>query len=177
VPNRLKNKVVVITGSSRGLGKIIAERFLEEGSRVVINGRNPDELNEAENELKKVSENVLKFSADITKEDQVTGLVEKVLRKSGQIDILINNAGVFKAGEVDKFSLEDFRLSMDINVVGAFFNYQTHCASDEKTKIGTDHKYMFHRVQNRTGEPLRILCFQSRPGYVRGEPESGIKTL
>lgn len=135
--SRLKNKVVLITGSSRGLGKIIAGRFLEEGSRVVLTGRDVAELDSAEEELKKSgSDNILKIAADIRDENQVKTLVQKAVDRFDGIDILVNNAGVFKAGEVDQFSLDDFNLIFDVNVKGAFLVTKHVVAQMKKQKSG-----------------------------------------
>jgi NADP-dependent 3-hydroxy acid dehydrogenase YdfG len=135
--NRLINKVVLITGSSRGLGKIIAGRFLEEGSKVVITGRDMNELDRAEEELKQAgNDNILKNAVDIRNEDEVQALVKSAVEHFGGIDILINNAGVFKAGEVDQFSLDDFNLTFDVNVKGAFLVTKHVVAQMKKQKSG-----------------------------------------
>jgi NADP-dependent 3-hydroxy acid dehydrogenase YdfG len=135
--NRPINKVVLITGSSRGLGKIIAGRFLEEGSKVVITGRDMNELDRAEEELKQAgNDNILKNAVDIRNEDEVQALVKSAVEHFGGIDILINNAGVFKAGEVDQFSLDDFNLTFDVNVKGAFLVTKHVVAQMKKQKSG-----------------------------------------
>lgn len=137
MPNHLKNKVVLITGSSRGLGKIIAGRFLEEGGKVVITGQNINELDGAEEELKKSENgNILKIAVDIRDEDMVRSMLEETLERFESIDILINNAGVFKAGEVDQFSLDDFNLTFDVNVKGAFLVTKHVVAQMKKQKSG-----------------------------------------
>ncbi len=135
--NRLKNKVVLITGSSRGLGKVIAGRFLKEDASVVITGRDLAELENAEEELKQSgNDNILKIAADIRNEEMVRTMVEKALERFESIDILVNNAGVFKAGEVDQFSIDDFNLTFDVNVKGAFLVTKYVVAQMKKQKSG-----------------------------------------
>jgi len=119
--NLLKDKVVLITGSSRGLGKILAGRYLEEGCKVIISSNKKSELDDARAELKRSgNDNILDFACDIRDELRVKALIEKAIDRFGRIDILINNAGVFKAGEIDQFAVEDFDLTFDVNVKGAF---------------------------------------------------------
>ena len=118
---RLQNKVVLITGSSGGLGKLMARRFLAEGCRIILTGSNPNKLDDTYHELGADAENMLAIPADIRTEEHVNVLVKQALEKFGRIDILINNAGVFKTGEVTEISAEDFELTFDIGVRGAFF--------------------------------------------------------
>lgn len=116
----LKGKTALVTGSSRGLGKIIAGRFLEAGADVVITSQNQKELNSAYAELKDLPGKVLPLPADIRDTDQVAKMVEKATAEFGSLDILVNNAGVFKDGAVDQMKLSDFELTFDVGVKGAF---------------------------------------------------------
>ncbi|MBI5530899.1 MAG: SDR family oxidoreductase [Candidatus Doudnabacteria bacterium] len=84
----LKNKVIVITGSSKGLGKGLAKAFIQHGSIVVLNGRNKTELDSAAKEL-----NCFALVGDVSKEQELESLKDKVLEKYGKIDVWINNAG------------------------------------------------------------------------------------
>jgi NADP-dependent 3-hydroxy acid dehydrogenase YdfG len=133
---RLKDKVVLITGSSRGLGKVFAQRFLEAGSKVVITGQNQKELDQAEADFKKYSNQVLKVTANITDDADAKNLVEKAVSHFKQIDILVNNAGVFRMGEVDQMPVQDFELTFDVNVKGAFFVTRHVVAQMKKQKSG-----------------------------------------
>ncbi len=133
---RLDGKVVLVTGSSRGLGKIIAGRFLEEGCRVVITSQKPEELDNAEKELSRASDQVLKVVADITSEDDAKSLIDKIVERFGQIDIVVNNAGVFKMGKVDEMSVDDFDLTMNVNFKGAFLTCKFALPHMKKRKQG-----------------------------------------
>jgi len=117
---KLEGKTVLVTGSSRGMGKVIAEQFLNQGCNMVITSRNADELNQAENDIGKTNGKILKVAADITSPGDVIRLIDNTITEFGQIDIVINNAGVFKMGPADQTSIEDFRLSLDINLTGSF---------------------------------------------------------
>ncbi len=85
----LENKVVVITGGTRGLGRALAASFEKENSRVIVCAKN-------ENEIKKIQkEGILGIKADVTKENELKNLIEIVKTKFGQLDIWINNAGIW----------------------------------------------------------------------------------
>jgi len=92
---RFKGQVAIVTGGSRGLGKVIAKQLLQEGASVVINGREMNTLEEAVQELKQSGGQITSLQADISKSEDVNAMVEKVIKKYGRIDILINNAAVF----------------------------------------------------------------------------------
>jgi NADP-dependent 3-hydroxy acid dehydrogenase YdfG len=117
---RHTDRVVLVTGSSRGLGKIIAGRFLEEGALVVISSQKEDELKQAENQLRNVSDKLQACATDLRDEQQVQKLIEKTVSEFGSLDILVNNAGVFKMGAVDEMDLADFELTLEVNLKGAF---------------------------------------------------------
>ncbi|NIP41843.1 MAG: SDR family oxidoreductase [candidate division Zixibacteria bacterium] len=134
--DQLKERVVLVTGSSRGLGKTIARRYLEEGARVIITGQKSDELDHAADDLKQVSEQFIKVAADITDDSQAKKLVDSAIQEFGQIDILINNAGVFKGGEIDQMDVKDFELTFNVNVKGAFLVTRHAVAQMKKQKSG-----------------------------------------
>ncbi len=90
----LRNKVVFVTGASRGIGKAIAEAFAAEGAKVAINARGEDELQQAALDiLKNTGGEVTGFAADLTHADEIETLVAKVVEDFGAIHVLVNNAG------------------------------------------------------------------------------------
>jgi len=110
----LKNKVVVITGSSKGFGKALAEAFLKEEAKVVVNSS--DEI-----KIKKVAEEMgtLGIYADVTKEEDLENLSKEVIEKFGGIDIWINNAGIWMSkDQVENFDMNKVRKMFDVNVIG-----------------------------------------------------------
>ncbi|HCR35942.1 hypothetical protein A2130_00250 [Candidatus Woesebacteria bacterium GWC2_33_12] len=116
---KLKNKVVIITGSSRGIGRATAILFAQEGAKVVINYKTNKK--EAESVAKEVrAENCLLVQADISKEDGVKRLVEDTLGKFGKIDILINNAGeIVRPGDW-KTDIETWQKTIDVNLTSVW---------------------------------------------------------
>ncbi|MCP3953766.1 MAG: SDR family oxidoreductase [Desulfobacterales bacterium] len=115
----LKNKVVVVTGASRGIGLEIARLLLEQNARVVICGRKPEGLDAAVAELGG-GDNLLAVSAHTAKEDQVNALFEQTLATFGTVDALINNVGMnIVTGTVDA-DFGVWKKIVDSNLNGAF---------------------------------------------------------
>jgi len=110
----LKDKVVVITGGSKGLGKALADVLTQEGVKVIIGARKKEELEKVASEL-----GVDEFLSDVTKETEVESLAKHVLDKYGEIDIWINNAGVrIPHGPVEELNMERFRGMVEVNLFG-----------------------------------------------------------
>jgi len=117
-------RVVMITGGSRGLGLLLARRFRAEGARVAILARNAAELQRAAMSLDPQKRRVLPIVCDVTKSADVTTAVEVVLEHFGQIDVLVNNAGVIQVGPLEHMTHEDFRQAMDVHFWGALHGVQ-----------------------------------------------------
>lgn len=118
---RLKDKVAIITGSTRGIGREIALLFAREGAHVVITGRNLKVLLETENEIKKLSSSsVLAMQVDVTQEEAIKEMVAKTLDKYGRVDILVNNAGVTKDALLVRMSEQEWDEVLDTNLKGTF---------------------------------------------------------
>jgi 3-oxoacyl-[acyl-carrier protein] reductase len=113
----LKDKVAVVTGGSRGIGKGIALGLAKEGCRLAIIARNEGELLNAVEEIKKSNVEAFGFTGDITKEEDVDQFSKDVLKKFGQVDILVNNVGGNKRNLFENTSLQDWRDIMDINLL------------------------------------------------------------
>ncbi|MFC2058310.1 SDR family NAD(P)-dependent oxidoreductase [Chloroflexota bacterium] len=90
---RLEERVAIVTGSTRGIGKAIARRFVEEGASVVLNGRDRNRLEDAAEELRAIGGTVLAVQADVTRSDDVKRLIDKTIKEFKKIDILVNNVG------------------------------------------------------------------------------------
>lgn len=113
--SRLKDKVAIITGAAKGLGRESARLFVEEGAKVVITDLAKDEGQAAAEEI-----GGLFLQHDISSEEAWQSVVETTLSEFGQIDVLVNNAGIFHLASLRKHTLEDFRRVLDVNVVGVF---------------------------------------------------------
>jgi len=119
--NNFKNKVAIITGSSGGIGKAIAISLAQQGSKVVINGRNSERLNKTLLEIKEITSEVLAFCCDVSSISGSQDLIDKTIEKFGKIDLLINNVGISMRGEIADLNPEVFKTVFDSNVLGAVY--------------------------------------------------------
>lgn len=117
----MKNKVVIITGGSSGIGKGLAEVFGQMGSKVVITGRKQEPLNNVASSLSAQGVDVLAIQADASVEDDNKRMVDEVIAKYGQIDILINNAGISMRALFEDLDLEVMKKVIDINFWGVVY--------------------------------------------------------
>ncbi len=123
---RMKDKVVLVTGGAAGIGKATALRFAEEGAKVVICDLDEEKGQQTAKEL---GEDAAFFKVNVAKRDEVRDWVKQVVEKYGQIDVLINNAGILRDGQLVKFkegkvvkemSEGDWDLVIDVNLKGVF---------------------------------------------------------
>jgi len=121
----LKNKVVIITGSSMGIGNQMAWQIARKGGRVVLNGRNPDRLEKAGKKLKDDGHQILTVAGDVSKVEDCKKLVEETIKEFGQIDVLINNAGVSTEGTVEELDGSVIKKIMDVNYLGSVYPTQS----------------------------------------------------
>lgn len=116
----LAGTTALITGASRGIGLAIAQRLGQLGARVAICGRDSDALDAAQTLLRAEHIDVFALSADVSRGDQVSALVEKTLARFGTIDFLVNNAGLARFGPVQERSEHDWDTVLDTNLKGVF---------------------------------------------------------
>lgn len=119
---RLKNKVAIITGSTRGIGFAVADAFIKEGAKVAICG---SRLENAENAIAKLKETypkakLLPIGVSVTDTDSVDQMVETVMKEWGRIDILVNNAGITNAKPTTEMTDEEFDSVIAIDLAGPF---------------------------------------------------------
>ena len=118
---RFEGKTAVVTGGNSGIGLATAKRFLEEGARVAISGRNQKTLDEA---VKTLGDGVLAVRADTAKLGETEKFLTKVVQKFGKIDVLFVNAGVAKFAPLTETPESLFDEQFDINIKGAYFTIQ-----------------------------------------------------
>lgn len=107
----------VVTGGTRGLGRTIAESFLNEGASVVCAARNPYDVKEL---IDRYPGRVHYQPADVTDEDSVAELVESATAAFGRIDLLVNNAGISRDGSISRLSVADWNATVATNLSGVF---------------------------------------------------------
>ena len=117
---RFKDKTVLVTGSTRGIGKAIAQAFAQEGATVFIVGRQEESVRETTDELTKSNQKAEGYPCDVTNLENVGEIINKILDKYKGIDILVNNAGITRDNLLLRMSEDDWTQVMDINLRGVF---------------------------------------------------------
>lgn len=117
----MKDKVVIITGGSSGIGKAMAEEFGKNGSKIFITGRNLTDLHQAVADLKNKGINAQGFQADVSKEEDNRKMAEEATKRFGRIDVLINNAGISMRALFNEVDLDVVKKVMDINFYGVLY--------------------------------------------------------
>lgn len=117
----MKDKVVIITGGSSGIGKALAAEFGRRGSRVLITGRDGDALEQAVAELRQKGIDVAGFRADVSRQEDNRLMAEEAVKRFGKIDILINNAGISMRALFSEVELDVIRKVMEINFFGVLY--------------------------------------------------------
>jgi 3-oxoacyl-[acyl-carrier protein] reductase len=118
----MNNKICLVTGATRGIGRAIAKMMLEEGARVAICGRQQDAVDVAVRELQaETGGKVAGKAADVRKHEDIAGLFHFVDDRFGGLDVLVNNAGVGVFQSVSDLSVQDWQLTVDTNLSGVFY--------------------------------------------------------
>jgi len=115
----MKDKVVVITGASSGIGKALAKEFASKGSKLVLGARQIEKLKEIENELPGVE--IESVQTDVSKEEDCQILIEKAIARFGQVDVMINNAGISMRALFEEVELDVLRRLMEVNFWGTVY--------------------------------------------------------
>lgn len=117
---RLREKVVIVTGGSRGIGKEISKVFAREGAKVIIAARDSIEVEKTTKEIIELGGVATGKCVDVTIKKEIDKMIEETLESFGRIDILINNAGVTADAKLEKMTEDQFDEVIDINLKGVF---------------------------------------------------------
>ncbi|MEJ7606608.1 MAG: SDR family NAD(P)-dependent oxidoreductase [Bryobacteraceae bacterium] len=129
-----RGSTVLITGGSRGLGLVLARQFAREGARLALCARNAGELAAAQQQLP--GADVLSVPCDVTDQAQVEAMVQQVKSHFGQIDVLINNAGIMTVGPMENMTIDDYREAMDTNFWSAVYTSLAVIPEMQKKRAG-----------------------------------------
>jgi Short-chain dehydrogenases of various substrate specificities len=130
----MRDKVVIITGGSSGIGKALAEVFGKNGSKVLITGRNKADLDSTVIELQQKGITIASFVSDVSVEDDNRKMAQAAIQQYGRIDILINNAGISMRAMFEDLDMNVVKKVMDINFYGALYATKACISEIIKTK-------------------------------------------
>ena len=114
----LAGRVVIVTGSSTGLGLMVARQAAKLGAKLVLSARGEAELFKAEAEIRALGAEVIAVPTDVSDEQEARALVARTIERFGRVDVLVNNAGIIQVGPVDSMTADDFRQAMATNFWG-----------------------------------------------------------
>jgi 3-oxoacyl-[acyl-carrier protein] reductase len=163
----LVNKVAIVTGAGRGIGKAIAIALAREGANIIAIDVDIQTAEEVAKEIKSLDRQALAIRVDVSDSKEVNQMVQSVLKKFKRVDILVNNAAIIKRGSIEDLTEEDWDRVMDVNLKGAF-----NCA---KAVVGIMKKRRYGKIVNISSIAGKIGDLASAPCY--GASKAGMTCL
>jgi 3-oxoacyl-[acyl-carrier protein] reductase len=164
---KLKDRVAVITGGARGIGKAIASAFVREGGKVCLADVDQETLETTKKEIRKGREEILALACDITKSADVKAAMNQVQKTWGRVDILVNNAGIIRRGTIETVTEEDWDRVIEVNLKGTF-----NCC---KAVAGIMKRQGYGKIVNVSSIAGKMGDITSAPGY--GSSKAGVDAL
>lgn len=152
--NIFRDKVVIVTGASSGIGRATALEFARHGSKVVLAARSADRLAELEKEITALGSEALTCVTDVSKEEDCRNLVEKTVEKFGTVHILINNAGISMRALFGDVDIAVLKRLMDVNFWGIVYCTRyalPYIVVNRGSIVGVSSTAGFHGLPGRTG--------------------------
>jgi 3-oxoacyl-[acyl-carrier protein] reductase len=162
-----KNRVAIVTGAARGIGRAIAVTFLREGAKVAIIDSDKERLEILKREIEKEYKEAFTIPCDITKSSDVKEMVVGVRKKFGRIDILVNNAGIIRRGTIETVTEEDWDRVIEVNLKGTF-----NCC---KAVVEIMKQQGYGKIVNISSIAGKMGDITSAPGY--GPSKAGVDAL
>lgn len=170
---RLLNKIAIITGSARGIGKTFAEYYIKEGAKVAICDIN---FELAKNVSKELGQNSFPFRLDVSKRESIQQVVQEVEEKFGQIDILVNNAALFDLSPIVEITEESYNKLYSVNVFGVLFMMQEVVKSMIKKNIKGKIINMASQA-GRRGEPMIAVYCSTKAAVISLTQSAGLNLI
>lgn len=117
---RFRGQIVIVTGASRGIGRGIATLFAEEGAKLVLVGRDTEQLESVKKTIESMNEKAIWIQADVSNPDDMEKMIEQTLQEFGKVDVLCHNAGIYPHARLENMSLEEWKNVIDVNLTGTF---------------------------------------------------------
>lgn len=164
---KLKDRVAIVTGAARGIGKAVALTLIREGAKVALVDVERKRLEALKEDIEKKGGQAAAFVCDITKSSEVLAMVQQALANFGRIDILVNNAGIIRRGTIETVTEEDWDQVIAVNLKGTF-----NCS---KAVVETMKKQRYGKIINVSSIAGKMGDITSAPGY--GPSKAGIDAL
>jgi 3-oxoacyl-[acyl-carrier protein] reductase len=164
---KLKDRVAIVTGAARGIGKAIALGFFREGARVALVDVEGERLEILQDEIRRKGGQALSVPCDVSKASEVKRMIDEVQRVFGRIDILVNNAGIIRRGTIETVTEEDWDRVMAVNLKGPF-----NCS---KAVVDIMKKQGYGKIVNVSSIAGKMGDITSAPGY--GPSKAGLDAL
>jgi 3-oxoacyl-[acyl-carrier protein] reductase len=164
---RLKDRVAVVTGAARGIGRAVAWIFAGEGAKIVLVDLEKAGIEALQEEVRKRGGEALAVPCDVSKASEVKEMIEKVLRIFSRIDILVNNAGIIRRGTIESVTEEDWDRVIAVNLKGPFI-----CS---KAVVDIMKRQGYGKIVNVSSIAGKMGDITSAPGY--GPSKAGLDAL
>lgn len=148
----IKDKVVVITGASSGLGEATARMLADEGAAVVLGARRAERIQALAEEIASAGGRALAVTTDVTDAQQVQALVDAAVKTYGRVDVIINNAGLMPHSPLERRKIEDWDRTIDVNLKGVLYG------------IGAVLPYMSEQKSGHIINVASVAAYKVRPG-------------
>ena len=164
---KLKDRVAIVTGAARGIGKAIVLALVREGARVAILDIDEGSLEALKNEIERREGEALTISCNVAKSGEVSEVVKRIFRTFGRIDILVNNAGIIRRGTIETVTEEEWDRVIEVNLKGTFL-----CC---KSVAGIMKSQGYGKIVNVSSIAGKMGDITSAPGY--GPSKAGVDAL
>jgi len=132
----IKDKVVVVTGASSGLGEATARLLSAQGATVVLGARRADRLESLAKQLERHGGKALAVTTDVTRREQVKALVDSAVQTYGRIDVMINNAGLMPQAPLERLKVDEWDRMIDVNIKGVLYGIAAALPHMQRQKAG-----------------------------------------
>jgi 3-oxoacyl-[acyl-carrier protein] reductase len=164
---KFKDRVAIVTGAARGIGKAVALAFVREGAKVALIDVEGERLKGLQEEIRRGGGQAIAVPCDVSKATEVKEMVDQVQQAFGRIDILVNNAGIIRRGTIESVTEEDWDRVIAVNLKGPFL-----CS---KAVVETMKKQGYGKIVNVSSIAGKLGDITSAPGY--GPSKAGLDAL